>query len=100
MNVLVHVKAIIKNNMFGIIMQIIYVLNTNHVILQRLNYKSYQKKPKINNVYLNVINKVMNINYTTIKINVFLNVKMFGINYQTTKNNVVKAKLVKHKNTL
>ena len=80
MNVLIHVKVIIKNSMFGIIMQIIYVLNINFVILERLNYRNYQKKLKINNVLPNVINKVMNINCITMKINVFLNAKMFGIN--------------------
>lgn len=100
MNVLIHVKVIIKNSMFGIIMQIIYVLNINFVILQRLNYRNYQKKLKINNVLPNVINKVMNINCITMKINVFLNAKMFGINQKIMKNNVVKVKLVNHKNIL
>ena len=100
MNVLANAKVLIKNNMFGIIMQIIYVLNINFVILQRLNYRNYQKKLKINNVLPNVINKVMNINCITMKINVFLNAKMFGINQQIMKNNVVKVKLVNHKNIL
>ena len=100
MNVLANAKVLIKNNMFGIIMQIIYVLNINFVILQRLNYRNYQKKLKINNVLPNVINKVMNINCITMKINVFLNAKMFGINQKIMKNNVVKVKLVNHKNIL
>ena len=100
MNVLANAKVLIKNNMFGIIMQIIYVLNINFVILQRLNYRNYQKKLKINNVLPNVINKFMNINCITMKINVFLNAKMFGINQQIMKNNVVKVKLVNHKNIL
>ena len=100
MNVLANAKVLIKNNMFGIIMQIIYVLNINFVILQRLNYRNYQKKLKINNVLPNVINKVMNINCITMKINVFLNAKMFGINWQIMKNNVVKVKLGNHKNIL
>ena len=34
------------------------------------------------------------------KINVFLNAKMFGINQKIMKNNVVKVKLVNHKNIL